>query len=113
MLVIGISTTGILGIAGFLIAVSPFNKWKTAFGILGGIVTLAIVDWIVEAFTYRIAALSNYIPTAFGNYPAYRGVPWWTFPVLHNSELPLMYSAIAIVPVLIVLILARVARKGN
>jgi hypothetical protein len=116
MLVIVISSFGILGIAGFLILISPFNKGKTAAAILGGLSALAIVDWLIESITYRIVAMSEYIPTAFGNYPRYNSVPWWTFPVLHNFELPVMYAALFAFPLFLALILARVTRriaKGN
>lgn len=92
ILVIVISAIGLLGIVAFLIWLSPFSFRRTAICVFGGMVILAGIVWVIQNAEFAIAESAN----QFHVFGGIRHYDWYTFPMLNNWEIVLMYAAIII-----------------
>lgn len=109
--VIIFSAFGILGCCAFLVAVSPFNKVKTVFGVFGGLIILAGIVYVAKEAEFAFAnSVVNSRYQAFGN--VRNSLPWWTFPMLTEWQMILVYAGIGAAGIMSGYSLFRAIRAG-
>lgn len=107
--VIVFSAFGIIGCAAFLVGISPFNKAKTALSVFGGIVILAGIVYVAKEIEFAFADSVMNSRYAFGDA---HSLPWWSFPMLTEWQIVLVYAGIAAAGILSGLSIVRAIRRG-
>jgi hypothetical protein len=110
--VIIFSAFGILGCAAFLVAVSPFNKVKTAFWTFAGIAILAGIVYVAKEAEFAFAnSVMNSRYEAFASNTR-NSLPWWTFPMLTEWQMVLVYAGIGAAGIASGVSIYRAIRRG-